>query len=383
MHIVLVHRDLHQVTRGGICTLYRSLAAELARLGHCVALLGQETPHPVTAPGVQVVTLPRTEDLDAHRRAVAAAVDRIAPDVVECSSWEAELLGYTALPSSRRVPVLVRGDLPAATMHALGLVEAEREICELADRVIAVSDYAADALSEAYGLSRLLVVPNGVDQTRFHPGEIRAPRSGWRVRLGETGTIRERTPLSQAISTDPQWADFFTPSEGQGPRLVWVGKFTQMKGFDRLERLIARLPGGARLLILLGHGQVHYPVTDLDAFPGVMVCQDLDDADMPYVYRAADYLVSTSRWEGFGLAIAEALACGTPALLPADLDVAPELITSDVTGALWASTGDLIDLLVRRPALRAALPARYSWAANAEVTLALYQGLLQRGGAGT
>lgn len=29
MRVCLVHRDIHQITRGGICTLYRALAKRL------------------------------------------------------------------------------------------------------------------------------------------------------------------------------------------------------------------------------------------------------------------------------------------------------------------------------------------------------------------
>jgi hypothetical protein len=102
MRVAVVHRDLHQVTRGGICTLYLALADELVRAGHEIVLVTQDTPHPVLRAGVQVVTLPRTEDLAVHRAAVASAVERIAPDVAECSTWEAELLTYAQRPRRAR-----------------------------------------------------------------------------------------------------------------------------------------------------------------------------------------------------------------------------------------------------------------------------------------
>ena len=100
---------------------------------------------------------------------------------------------------------------------------------------------------------------------------------------------------------------------------------------------------------------------------------------MPAVYRAADYLLSTSRWKRYGLAIAEALTCGTPALLPADLAVAGELITEGVTGACFTSADSLLELVARRPTLAGALPDRYTWATNAAATVQTYQRLLQRG----
>jgi D-inositol-3-phosphate glycosyltransferase len=146
-----------------------------------------------------------------------------------------------------------------------------------------------------------------------------------------------------------------------------------MKGFDRLQSLAAMLTGRAQLLIVLGHGQVHFPI---DLPDHVLICQDLHDDDVPAVYRTADYLLSTSRWEGYGLAIAEALACGTPALLPNDLGVAAELIVDGVSGARWSDSQSLLTLLDARPKLRGQLPAPYRWSANAVATLAVYAELL-------
>lgn len=77
MHIALVHRDLHVVTRGGIGTVYRALAPRLRHAGHHVTLLTQDCPNPLILPGVDTRTLPRTDDLAAHRAAVAEALSAL------------------------------------------------------------------------------------------------------------------------------------------------------------------------------------------------------------------------------------------------------------------------------------------------------------------
>ncbi|MDQ1292331.1 MAG: glycosyltransferase family 4 protein [Actinomycetota bacterium] len=369
MRVALVHRDLHQITRGGICTLYLALAEHLTRAGHEVILVTQATEHPVVRDQITVVTLPRTDDLAAHRTAVAATIARLAPDVAECSTWEAELLTYAQQPS--HVPVLVRGDLSAATMGAHALAADEAHLCRLADAVVAVSAFAADDLSTAYGLPRPTVIPHGVDRTRFTPTGPTRPATGWQIHLDRTGTVTTRQPLADVVRHDPAWASYFTPSQDL-LRLVWVGKATQMKGFDRLTRIAAALPDHARLLIVLGHGHVHYPI-DLPA--DVLLCQDLHTSDVPAVYRAAEYLLSTSRWEGYGLAIAEALACGTPALLPTDLAVTSELITPGVSGLLWTDETDLHQILNQRPHLTGHLPAHCTWDATTTATCAIYQAM--------
>jgi D-inositol-3-phosphate glycosyltransferase len=156
LRIALVHRDLHAVTRGGIGTLYRELAPRLLAAGHEVILVTQHSPRPLALDGIQVITLPRTVNLEAHRQAVLAALVTLAPDIAESSSWEAEALLYARQPRARRAPVVVRGDLSAATMGALphSLAAAEREFVRAADAVLAVSEFAADDLAAAYSIPR-------------------------------------------------------------------------------------------------------------------------------------------------------------------------------------------------------------------------------------
>lgn len=199
MRICLVHSDLHSVTRGGICTLYRSLAPRLRDAGHDVTLLTLDTPHPVDIPGVTVHTLPRTDSLDAHRRAADQALAGLRPHVVECSTWEAEALHYLRRPRPDRAAVVVRGEVSAATMGATSLAAAERELVRGADAVLAVSDFAAADLTRAYDALDMVVVPNGVDRTRFHPGLGSAPASGFRVT--STGTVR--SPPAHRWSSSP------------------------------------------------------------------------------------------------------------------------------------------------------------------------------------
>jgi len=379
MRICIVHRDLHKVTRGGLCTVYRNLADQLVGRGHGVVLITQETPHPLApVPGIEVVTLPRTEDLAAHRRSVADAVTRVAPDVVEASTWEAELLDYARRAPAERVPVLARADLSAHTMGARELAKAEQAFVDAADLVAAVSVWTAGDIEKAYGV-RPYVLLNGVDRERFHPGQRNSVlRSGQVLRLDSRGETTQVADLAGSVAdTDALWRRIAFESASERPpvRLLWVGKMTAMKGFDRLQEIVRALRGRAAFTILLGHGWVEYDVT-IDGEPHVQFLRDLDEEDVPRLYRSADYILSTSRWEGFHLSTAEGLASGIPALLPREQGTAAELLTDGVTGALYGTPDDLRRLLDVASGLRGALPERFDWSVNAEETLRLYAGMV-------
>lgn len=375
MRIALAHRDLHAVTRGGIGTLYRALAPRLRAAGCEVTLITQHSPRPLALPGIRVITLPRTDDMERHRQAVAETLASLAPDIAEASSWEAETLHYARLPRAGRAPVVVRGDLSAATMRAsLPLVTAERELVHAADAVLAVSAFAADDLASGYGIPRPAVTANGADRDRFRPGPVTEPAGGHRITLAPDATAATSEPLPSGSALPPPWAD---PGGGR-KRLAWVGKATPMKGWDRLEEIIRDLAGSAHVTVLLGHAPALSRITLDGTEDNVTILQDLPELDMPGFYRAADWLLSTSRWEGFGLAVAEALACGTPALLPASLGTAPELLAAG-GGRTYRDSRDLRAILAGGPAPAGTLPAALDWDATAAATMGTYQALRERG----
>jgi glycosyltransferase involved in cell wall biosynthesis len=106
------------------------------------------------------------------------------------------------------------------------------------------------------------------------------------------------------------------------------------------------------------------------------------EEDKPALYSGATAFVFPSRYEGFGLTVLEALACGAPAVI-ADATTLPEVAGP---GALRAGPDDVaawaeaIVRLATDEALRARLrakglaqAARFSWQRTARETLAAYR----------
>jgi len=113
----------------------------------------------------------------------------------------------------------------------------------------------------------------------------------------------------------------------------------------------------------------------------------VDEAHKPALYRGAACAVFPSRYEGFGLPVLEALACGTP-LVTSDRSSLPELVgdagfaldPDDVPGLAGAILACLVDEalvaeLRRRGPEQA---ARFSWSRTAQATADAYRAALGR-----
>ena len=113
----------------------------------------------------------------------------------------------------------------------------------------------------------------------------------------------------------------------------------------------------------------------------VIVLDDVGDAALPAIYRGARIFLFPCRYEGFGLPVLEAMACGVPVIV-ADEGGLPELVGDAGTRAdptdpeAWAHA---IVSLSRDAARRQQLSARglkiasrYSWRQTAEATFAEY-----------
>ena len=140
----------------------------------------------------------------------------------------------------------------------------------------------------------------------------------------------------------------------------------RQKGYDILIEAFAR-SGAARDLdlVILGQGPlegalrtqaVALGVGDRVKFPGFQI--------NPWAWFAqARLFVLSSRWEGFGNVVAEALACGVPTLVT-DCDFGPrEQVEHTVSGWITrsedpAAMATALDTLLANDVLRAALGVR-------------------------
>ena len=112
-------------------------------------------------------------------------------------------------------------------------------------------------------------------------------------------------------------------------------------------------------------------------------------AELAELYRSASMLVFPTLAEGFGLPIAEAMACGTPVVVsdrPVHREIAGEageLVDPLDPAAIAAGIARLLDdrdLAALRGAVGLRLAARFSWRETALRTRAIYDGVLAGAG---
>ncbi len=201
-------------------------------------------------------------------------------------------------------------------------------------RVIAVSERTKRDLVDLYGLppEKITVTPHGVDPA-FGPGEVAG--GGYLLYVGAVQARKD--PLAAARAAH----EIGLPLVVAGPE---------------------RDPSLVRELSALG--------ADLRGY--------VEKAELASLYRGAAALVLPSRYEGFGLPVLEAMACGTPVVASDD----PALREVAGDAAVYAD-GDLADAirtaLAERDRLVAAGLARakgFSWEETARRTLDVYRDAL-------
>ena len=108
-----------------------------------------------------------------------------------------------------------------------------------------------------------------------------------------------------------------------GPKIIlWVGRADPYKNVEVLIRAFARLRGqyrGALQLRLVGPKDARYPeasrlAEELGVAGNLAWTGYLDTAALVKAYQDADLFVLPSLYEGFGLPVLEAMACGTPVI---------------------------------------------------------------------
>ncbi len=172
--------------------------------------------------------------------------------------------------------------------------------------------------------------------------------------------------------------------------VLYMGTLEPRKNLVRLLEAYARLvrqdPSVPPLVLAGGRGwgveEIFEAVERLALKERVRFPGYVPAAEQPYWYAAAEIFVYPSRYEGFGLPVLEAMACGTPVLtsntssLPEVVGNAGVMVNPNDVAALADALADLLASPQRREYLAQAArrrARRFSWHSAARQQVAVYR----------
>ncbi|MHB8780413.1 MAG: glycosyltransferase family 4 protein [Candidatus Geothermincolia bacterium] len=237
---------------------------------------------------------------------------------------------------------------------ALALLE--RASYERADHLASISKDSATVLLEHYGipLEKISLIPCGVNIDLFRPRSV---------------------------------------EERQANLVLFVGRFDRRKGLDFLLRAFSvLLEKDPTVELLLVGGDANdrrlKRWVNGEVRESVRVAGRVTDEELVQLYNSASVVVVPSIFEGFGLTVLEAMACGAP-VIGTDVEGIRELIEPEKDGLL-VEHGDIEALAAAMLRLLndedeasslaeaglAKVRAQYNWADQAEKMKGLYERML-------
>lgn len=233
--------------------------------------------------------------------------------------------------------------------------------CRQADAFIAVSEQVRqDAVRYAHAdPKKIFTIHNAIDPRQFHLIEDEA----------RLAAVRARYRLPEKF-------------------VLWVGQIESRKNVKRLLRAFAAIAREfPHRLVIAGDERSSTreelsEVAELGLEGRIQFLGWVPHTDLPAIYRLAELFAFPSLYEGFGIPLVEAMACGCP-ILTANTCAPPEVVegagylvdpgdVGAIAAGLRATLGD--------PALRARLIARgleraqaFSWEKSAREVLAVFE----------
>jgi glycosyltransferase involved in cell wall biosynthesis len=182
-----------------------------------------------------------------------------------------------------------RRDRLLRSLGARWLKREEKLLLNHSDRVVVLSEYTRQKLSDTYSInSGVVIIPGGVDSS-FHPAgdqERERLRNGFGMKGEAFLTVRNLVPRT---GVDLLIDAFHLLNQSNPATQLWIAGTGPLKS------------------------AINERISDLGLADSVRMLGFVPDETLPDLYRAADcFVLPTLYLEGFGLVTIEALACGTP-----------------------------------------------------------------------
>jgi glycosyltransferase involved in cell wall biosynthesis len=328
--------NLTTTTRwGGVETFVWEVAAQMAQRGHRVEIFGGRGPgERRQIPGVRVRLFPYI-DRDTWRKIPLLGRQYTLTKLLERLSMAPAALPALLQGKFEVVHIQKPYDLPVGALaklsgakllfgcHGKDFWLGDRLFVRFADGSVSASRYNASQVKERYGI-KPVVVYNGVDLTRFTPEE-----KGDAAILSKYG-LQESTP--------------------EAPALLYAGRLIRWKGVEYLIKGLPHIHPADTRLWIAGEGTYRDTLeklaNDLRVSDRVTFLGKVEQDDLAALYRSCAMLVATSFVnETFGMALCEAMACGT-AVVASRFGGFREVVVDGVTG-LMARPQDPLDLAAK------------------------------------
>ena len=381
--------DLGTQDTGGMSVYVREMARELGRKGHHIDIftqhnVGKHDPLIHLYDNVRLVHLSGEKRGNMAKSSLYEVLpqlfnelesfrikENITYDIIHSHYWLSGVLGLK-LQSSWNAYHLI-------TYHTIGAVKNltcptenaselrltnEKKLAKLCDRIVVPTQKEKEHLIRYYHapVDKIRIVPCGVNLELFKPMD----------------KLSVRRQLAFHVD------DLI---------VLYVGRYTPIKGLDRLFKAFRNLTHLSHLrLVLVGGDGQHSPMLRqlqskakaLHIENHLMFTGRVAQETLPQYYSAADVLVVPSYYESFGLVALEALACGTP-VVTTSVGAMEDIVKDGITGYV-AKDADpqpyarLIETILLKQQQNGVSPseirssvAEFTWAKSASMLLDAYQ----------
>lgn len=208
-----------------------------------------------------------------------------------------------------RVVITIHGGDWYSNLDRTNLMKRIHDSIQFADKIVAVGKLLSIDVQNRFPdiAHKVINIPHGIDTNYFKPPESK------NLTKKELG-----------------WNNEYI-------HLLSVGNLYQVKGLHYLVKAFAKLPDRRKLLLHLVTPRAHQNAKKMVELiikkhhleQNITFYPSMTHKEIVKYYQAADLYISPSIKEGFGLAVAEAAACGTPVL--ATKSGGPEeIVTPDI-----------------------------------------------------